>query len=358
MEKSYSYKRLMKQFTMNGLSFVRVLRIATAGFLLISCGVDGGEFCPGVRLEYRYNRENASLKNVLAQYVQTIDEYVFDSDSVLVSVNRLPGTSYAGPFVSELDLPPGRYIAVAWGNRDGRSFTERTPVPGVTTLRDLEFLFDSSYDPGSGLRNDSERLYYGYRTFSVTDRGVSRIPVDMTHAHCELHVVVAWENAGEMPARSSEFGMTVSQVPSSCGSIPVYSDRNGPVQPYVPAIEDYPVCDSRVLHCIPDVYAGDRLVTHYTSMRMDVAELVRGQVISYRYCGGSHPLLGIYIDGSLLAGKLIDLNTFFSAMQTDPGRSLRQEYRILLMVNGGKITVSLMLDPSGWEEGGQLGGRR
>ncbi|MDR1881235.1 MAG: FimB/Mfa2 family fimbrial subunit [Prevotella sp.] len=339
---------------MNSLSFVRVLRIATTVFVLISCGVDGGEVCSGVRLEYRYNRENASLKNVLAQYVQTIDEYIFDSDSVLVSVNRLPGTSWFGPFVSELDLPPGRYIAVAWGNRDGRSFTEQTPVPGVTTLRDLELLFDTPYEPGSDLRNDSERMYYGYRTFSVTGQGISHIPVDMTRAYCELHVAVIWENGDEMPARSSTFGMTVGQVPSSCGSIPVYTDRNGPVQTYVPAIEDYLVCDSRVLHYIPDVHAVDRPVTHGASMRMDVAGLLRGQVISYRYCSGSHPLLGIYIDGSLLANKLLDLNVFFSAMQTDPGHSLKQEYNILLMVNSGKITVGLMLDSSGWEEGGQL----
>ncbi|MDR1881939.1 MAG: FimB/Mfa2 family fimbrial subunit, partial [Prevotella sp.] len=180
---------------MNSLSFVRILRIATAGFLLISCGIDSGELCPGVRLEYRYNRENTTGENLLSQYVRTIDEYVFDSDSILVSVGSLPGTSWFGPFVSELDLPPGRYIAVAWGNRDGRSFTEQTPVPGVTTLRDLELLFDSPYEDGSDLRNDSERLYYGYRTFSVTARDVSRIPVDMTHAHCELHVTVIWENS-------------------------------------------------------------------------------------------------------------------------------------------------------------------
>ncbi|MDR1882904.1 MAG: hypothetical protein LBR26_09025, partial [Prevotella sp.] len=61
---------------MNSLSFVRVLRIATVGFLLISCliscGVDRDEACPGVRLEYRYNRENTSGENLLSQYVRTI----------------------------------------------------------------------------------------------------------------------------------------------------------------------------------------------------------------------------------------------------------------------------------------------
>jgi hypothetical protein len=305
-------------------------------------------------LEYRYNRENTSGKNLLTQYVRAIDEYVFDSDSILVSANSLPGTSYAGPFVSELDLPPGRYIAVAWGNRNGRSFPEQTPVPGVTTLRDLELLFDTPYESGSDLRKDSERLYYGYRTFSVIAQGVSRITVDMTHAHCELHVTVIWEDADERPARSSTFGMTVWQVPSSCGSIPVYTDRNGPVQPYVPAIEDYPVCDNRILHHIPDVHSVERLVTHYTSMYMDVAGLLEGQITSYRFGSDSHPLLGIYVDGHLLAGKTIDLNVFFNAMQTEPGLSLRQEYNILLLINDGKITASLMLDSSGWEDGGQL----
>jgi hypothetical protein len=344
------------------LSIVYSLSLAVITFLSVSCGIDKEELCPGVRLEYRYNRENTSGVSVLPQHVQTVDEYIFGSDSVLVSVNKLPGASYAGPFVSELDLPPGQYIVVAWGNRGSQSFIEPTPVPGVTTLRELELLFDmpgeQALKAGSDVRQDSERLYYGYRTFSVTDQGVSRVAMDMTHSHCVLHVTVAWEIAGERPAKSSEFGMKVGQVPSSCSFIPGYSDRDGLVQPYVPSVEDYPEHSNKVLHYIPAMHIGDRLVTQSASMYMDVAGLLRGQVTSYRYGSQSHPLLGIYINGSLLAGKLLDLNTFFSAMQTDPGRTLKQEYSILLIVNGGKITASLMLDVPGWEEGGLLGGMK
>jgi hypothetical protein len=342
---------------MNSLSFVRILRIAAICFLLVSCGIGSEESCPGVRLEYRYNREDTSGEDLLTEYIRNIDEYIFDSDSVLVSVGSLPGTSWFGPFVSELDLPPGRYIAVAWGNRDGRSFTQQTPVPGVTTLRELELLFDSPYEDGSDFRKNSERLYYGYRNFTV-DRDVSRVAVDMTHAHCELHVTVIWEKEDESPSLSSTFAMTVGQVPSSCGSIPVYTDRDGPVHPYIPSIEDYPVHSNKSLHYIPDVHDGERLVTHFTPMYMDIAGLLEGQITTYRFTGDSHPLLEVYVDGRLLAGKTIDLNVFFNVMQTNPGLSLRQEYNILLLVNGGQITATLMLDSSGWEEGGLLGGRK
>lgn len=66
-----------------------VLAVAGVVALLPSCSLDypNARKCDRpVTLSYRYNREKPSGGNVLPQYINSLEEYIFDEGGVLVAV--------------------------------------------------------------------------------------------------------------------------------------------------------------------------------------------------------------------------------------------------------------------------------
>ena len=341
-----------------GLSWVGLLLL----IFLSSCDIDRQtEVCEyNARIIYRYNRENTTSENVLPMYIQSLDEYIFDEHDVLYAINRLPGISCFGKYVSEINLPPGKYTVITWGNKAEPSKVNKEQI-GVTTKQEMMLYLDNPYagttyaaESTAEIQSDSERLYYGYRTFTIEKYGVSKINVDMSHAHCVLDITVRWKNEAETPDESANFHMTMEQIPSKDMFMPEFVSREEIVGIHARAEDTYPSQTAEILHYIPQVFCLESLVGHHNAMRMDVARQLRGQFISYRYRNDSHELLTIYISGNPLAGKTLDLYTFFKAMKIDLDKSLRQEYELLLEVDGDRITVTMMTDIADWNEGGNL----
>ncbi|MBD8347747.1 FimB/Mfa2 family fimbrial subunit [Dysgonomonas sp. HGC4] len=322
-----------------------------------SCDIDGEAVCEyNTRLIYRYNRENTTLENVLPEYIQSLDEYIFDQQGILVMINHLPGISCFGKYVSETNLPEGKYTVITWGNKAVQSKVNKEQV-GITTKQEMMLYLDNPFTVSKStavMQGSSERLYYGYRTFSVEKYGVSKINIDMTHSHCVLNITVRWKKVAEGPDYASNFHMTIEQIPAQYMFMPEFVSRNETVETYAQAEDIWPSQSAAILHYIPQVLLQEVLVSHYNTMRMDVARQLRGQFVTYRYRNNSHELLTIYIDGNRLAGKTLDLYTFFKTIKIDLDKTLRQEYELLLEVDGDRITATMLSNTTGWNEGGYL----
>lgn len=325
--------------------------------LLSSCDFeDEAPVCKyNTRIIYRYNRENTSAQNVLPTYIHSLTEYLFDERGILYAISTLPGASCFGEYVSETNLPPGKYTVIAWGNKSTQSKVNTEQI-GVTTREEMMLCLNTLYAADPTFQSDSERLYYGYTTFSINEFGVSKVIVDMTHSHCVLNITVRWKKESERPAETSSFHMTIRQIPSNYMFMPEFlAIPDKPIQVHTPDIDKFPAQTAEILNYIPQVLWQQALVKHFNTMRMDVAKELRGQFITYRYRNDSHVLLTIYIDGKPLAGKTMDLLTFFKSMQIDLDKTLKQEYDILLEIDGDQITVSLITDiDEDWDDGGEV----
>ncbi|GAB6010383.1 FimB/Mfa2 family fimbrial subunit [Dysgonomonas reticulitermitis] len=321
-----------------------------------SCDIDREtEDCwYNTRIIYRYNRENTTTENVLTEYIQSLDEYIFDEQGILVAINHLPGESCFGEYITETNLPEGRYTVITWGNKAAPSKVNKEQ-PGVTTKEEMMLYLDNPYIAAgntAAMQNNSERLYYGYRTFSVAKYGVSRVYVDMSHSHCVLNITVRWKKAAEVPANTRDFYMLLKDVPSMYDFMPEFMFRaEGEASLHRPGEDLFPAVSSEQINYIPLVHSPDGLLTHRAGAVMGDRAL-QGQFVTYRYRNGSHPLLSIHTPASQVM-KEIDLHAFFKALNIELDTNRRQEFDLLLLIDGGEVIVSLVTIDD-WIDGGYL----
>lgn len=324
--------------------------------LSVSCNIreDTLDCEHNVLLEYRYNRENTSRGNLLPEYIYDIEEYIFDANGLPVTTNILTVSSHLNEYVSKLDLPEGKYTVVAWGNKASQSRVEGLSGGSPDDRRLLLDAPATGTDGNPAEQDNSERLFYGYRSFSVEKDGVSNVSVDMSHSHCALDITVRWKKRPELDTDMMRFRLR--QIPSGYGFLPGFVCRSGVMSDYPgQEKETYPTDDSQVQQYIPVVHSsGEALANHRLDVRIPtVGTRVNGQFITYRYRDDSHPLLSLYA-GETLVMREIDLYRFFREMNIEFDRNMRQEFRILVEIDGDKITVGLV-EAGDWEEGGPLG---
>ena len=86
--------------------------------ILSACDIDAPlpDCDYNARLEYWY--VFTGTDNEIPDYVDTMNEYLFDADGILRQVRSLEGDSL---LAHELTVSPGTYTLVSWGNLDGRS---------------------------------------------------------------------------------------------------------------------------------------------------------------------------------------------------------------------------------------------
>ena len=102
-------------------------------FILSACDIDAQlpDCYYNARLEYWY--VFTGTDNEIPDYVDTMNEYLFDANGILRQVKTLEGDSL---LAHELVVPPGTYTLVSWGNLDGRSHIVPAII-GLTRLSEI-----------------------------------------------------------------------------------------------------------------------------------------------------------------------------------------------------------------------------
>ena len=348
-------------------------RIAAQSLLLlattlaaVSCDVgDYGELCDyNLQLRYDYNEENTSQQNMIEYYVYGIDEYIFDEEGILFRHNRITPDVCREYLNSELTLPPGRYSVIAIGNRDERSgvwdnLTGNAPVEGQTRREDLRMALDNAEQLDGGTKGPSEKLYHGYRTFTVKPQGISRVRVNVINAHCFIRFRVTWRN-NTTPPRGVDYHATLDGIASHYKLMPeyIYPRNTFDYALHDPAIhDDYAPDDNGVIHHIPFTHFEDRNVLSYRNdTRINADNELWGEFITYRFKTEDSPVLSIVrsSDDHLIVPKVIDLRVYFDwYYSNESDYTLKQDYYINIDIDGNLITM-MPLNVADWEEGGIL----
>jgi hypothetical protein len=300
-----------------------LLVLLVAGLLLpAGCIRDReGDCPPGARLVYRHDEDP------LPRHVSGIIQYIFDESERLVAVDTvLPDA--AGRFVSGARLAPGRYTVTGWGNAGRASRMEE-----AACRQEMEIRLDSA-------AGDSERLFYGYREFSVRERGTTRVEVDMTRAHCSLSFTIWWSDAARAPSGPGDFYLVLRDLPSRYGFLPAYRERGRQVSPYTPGMEGYPAGDEAVIHYIPVVHGDGRLVTRRVAAGLSARRLHAG-LVTCRLASDSHPMLSVHDGERRLMGE-IDLHAFFATLGIRLDEATRQEFDVGIEVGSDRVEAFLM----------------
>lgn len=317
-----------------------------------------------LELRYDYNMENSSTDNMIEYYVYTIDEYVFDQSGILFAHRTIMPDGSRKMMNSQWDLPAGRYSVIAIGNKDERSTafdfaTSGAPQIGSTRRDDMRLSLDNAQPMDNGTYGASEKLYYGYRTFTVRGQDISRIRVDMINAHLTFKFRVTWRN-NATPAKGVDYHAVLTNIASRYALMPEYIYPAGSFNYEVfnaAQHDDYPTQYNNVIHHIPHtVYGGQNPLTYRNNTRVNADNEMWGEFTTYRIKLPASPKLRIQrsSDNQLIIPNEIDLQGYFNWLQATPDYSLKQDYQIDIVVDGSQISIS-PLSMSDWDEGGSLG---
>lgn len=312
--------------------------------ILSSCDIDAPlpDCDYNARLEYWY--VFTGTRNEIPDYVDTMNEYLFDADGILRQVRLLEGDSL---LAHELTVPPGTYTLVSWGNLDGRSRIAPAVI-GQTRLPEIRLEHnDSDFSPlerGQGAcqyQENNEPLYYATDILEVPRSGIIRKRVNTTHAHALLRVTAKWLR--DIPANTKDFAFTLRGIPAAAGFDVAervntsVDNRTGEQWTYaIPRMDETTLCDHRA----------------DASMRPN--RTVTGDLITYRYTDNTRLLFRIWAGDRPLIRE-VNLTEFFRAMSIPFTRNIRQEFSIVITIDGDNISVSFA-GVSDWEDGGTIGG--
>lgn len=286
----------------------------------------GPEECPyGTRLEYWYT--GSVDENKFPDYINNVRQYLFDGEGRLVRTDEFESDRL--PLVT-MNLMPGNYTVVAWGNIKNESRTG-TVVPGETLQKGLMMTCAIDGVP-PGFRGNTERLYFGTASFTVPPDGKIRERIYITHCHTALRITVQWVN-GKPPA-AMKYHMELKGTPSD------YGFATGLRLP----------CPQGGAYNLPVVY--ERVTNHTTAAECNYGDEVTGELLCYRLTNNSHPLFCLYGDDRALMRE-IDLKKFLDTLPTDMEHNVEVELELLITIDGDDIHVGLM-SGSDWIEGGPL----
>ncbi len=325
-----------------------------------------------VQLRYDYNLENTSRENVVTDYIDHIDEYVFDSQGVLCHVRRFTEDDCSENMNSEIMLTEGRYSVIAIGNVDGRSVvrdasTNSEPVIGLTMRDNMRLSLENASAFNDGTRGPCEDLFYGYRTFTVQpDGGATRVRVDMANAHFELRFRVTWKNTPQTPSNGVYYAV-LQDIPSEYSMMPEYVYPTGSfnAETHDPATDLYPHSSNDVIHYIPYVgFEHNNLISHSNTTYLNADKEVWGTFRNYRIESDTELIMQLYYaEGGSRSGndpmvlpRAINLRDYFKWVGQELDHELKQEYAIDIVVDGDKILISPFDDfsISDWTDGGVL----
>ncbi len=339
---------------MKSIRYITALILATTG--LVSCSIDDDPvLCTNnVEITYHYNLENTSQDNEFTNYVHTATEYIFDDKGVLFRVNDLTLDACTGQYVSKQDLPAGKYSVLFIGNDSGLNDTGDARLGGVRlneTRR--EDLLLSLHGPGTHANpcNNGDRLYYGYRTFSVAPAGTSLVRVDAVHSHLVLKYRVHWKN--NPPARGL-YTAYLDGIPSQYGLMPEYVYDGAACCLHDPQQHDpyTQVCTS-VRHHILRVGRMHNILCHHIQSPMNGSFEVHGEFVAYRLRNTTAARISLYNSNGTRVMKEIDLSKYFREKGIGLDENLRQEFALDFLIDGDQVIVS-EINLEDWDEGGVI----
>ncbi|MDL2319840.1 FimB/Mfa2 family fimbrial subunit [Alistipes sp. OttesenSCG-928-B03] len=320
-----------------------------------------------VRLRYDYNEENTAQDNRFDYHIGTLDQYIFDEQGVLVAESTVTRDICDGTWHSDITLPPGRYSVIAVGNKDTRSEitdsrTGTAPAGGSTLRGDMRMTLKNCTENADGTRGPSERLYHGYRTFTITPTGVSSVRVDMVHSHLRLRFRVTWKS--NPPADREDYFLTLETVPSQYALMPQYYYPEGTFncRSHDPSHCDpyRSVCNSVVHHIPYTCFEGSNMTVHRHDTYITNDNELWSEFTSYRLKNDTPARLNIWHwdEDAQTAEKLltkgIDLRDYlvnFRGFNLD--HTLKQDYELAITIDGDMAMIT-PLKVDDWEEGGTI----
>jgi hypothetical protein len=227
-------------------------------------------------------------------------------------------------------------------------------VGSAANTIELSWLYPDSPAPGDPtLMNGGDKLYYGYRTFSVEKDKTSSVNIDMEHAYCELSLTVRWINSPQNKLRSGgSYYMILENALSRVGFLPDW-EINGGTHPYDRAAAKYPAYYlNGALSYLPHLNGLREPVTHRQDAQMSADGQLFFRFTTYRLVtrdDGQPVLLSIYDASGRQVMKKIDLYRFFEEMHIDLRVARRQEYAIMLEIDDDTVTA-FNLQPVDWDD--------
>ena len=336
--------KIFKHITLNRKRWWPIFLIAGCQLSIINwlgCQmIDENDFCCyNVQLNYRYYH---SGKNELTSRITSMRHFLFNADSILQDVYDVSGDAVKK---LELIIPSGDYTIISFANIHTASRLQEF-VTGQSRMDELQLYIDNLNE--DGYQNNSEKLFFAYRNFSVAKSGIKYYIVDCTHAHNILTVNVKWKDAS--PPVSSRYTMELTKVPGN---------YQFPVQRWITIgsfkSEDNKIPESNentVVHAIPEPLS--KTVTHHTEGKFKPNGNLEGTFITYRYTNQRIPTFCLFGDNEALM-KEIDLSIFFQQMGWELSNNIEQEFDLTMTIDGDKVWVSgtNIVD---WEDGGTIGG--
>lgn len=317
----------------------------------MSCDVDDPmKRCEyNLQVAYRYVKGTDSNASPFSGYIQSVTEYLYDSHGLLYQTRIIDCAGKAN-VASEYTLPPGRYSVVSWGNVENKSIVNKESVGAVNRKEMLLHLAPPTTRSNTGLYGNTERLYYGYRSFIVSEKGVTHVLMDMSHAHFLLDLVIKWRS--KPPDNTRDFYILYKGAPSEYAFRPdlVFRDDWSTYS----SDTDEPMEENDLLvRYIPAINAEEKLASHRIDVMMNVDKRIETRLITYRHCNVSKPLLSVYA-GDKQVMKEIDLSRAFKFLGIELDRNFGQEFGLQVEIDGDQVIVSA-LSPNDWEEGGEIG---
>lgn len=331
------------------LSYWHIGTLLLAAITANSCDIDAPlpDCDYNARLEYWY--VFTGTNNELPDYVDTMNEYLFDANGILRQVRLLEGDSL---LAHELTVAPGTYTLVSWGNLDTRSRIAPAII-GKTQLSEIRLKHTPTVETHGGAsqsqsqsRNitspNTEPLYYATDILEVPRSGIIRKRINTTHAHALLRVTAKW--LSNTPPNTDDFLFTLRGIPAAAGfdvadrvstSLPGYNTSSATIY-NIPRMDESTLCD------------------HSAKATMRPNRTVTGDLMTYRYTDNTRLLFRIWAGDRPLIRE-VNLSEFFREMSIPFSRNIRQEFAITLQIDGDNISV-LFTGISDWEDGGTIGG--
>lgn len=202
----------------------------------------------------------------------------------------------------------------------------------------------------SELHGNSDRLYYGYRTFSVAQKGISRICIDMVRSYYSLGLTIKWKT--KAPENTGDFYILYKDIPSEYHFMPGTISKKGDWETHDPNMDDHSTANNEIIYHTAGINTK-KLATHRFDVKMNIDKRIETEFITYRHQNNTHPLLSIYA-GSNQIMKEIDLERFFRSMDIELDNNLEQEFNVLIEIDGDNVNIQIA-NTNDWEEGGIIG---
>jgi hypothetical protein len=293
------------------------------------CVEDDLSIC-GISVHLRYTR-NVDGVDKFSSSVRKINLFVFDSQGILMDEYATEGDSLPQDYTLYVNLEPGTYDLVAWGNL-GEDY-QLSPMPqiGLTHIDDLQLSLKR--EPGDIVNKLPEALYHG---------GLFRVEILSTDLQVnQTKVIDMMKDTKEIKVIAS--GLAIPTKAAGTAYDCTISSRNGDYR-----FDNSITGDAARLQYIPQATVDDenRLVSDFVIMRefnIDGTTATASRLTFTRDAS---------ISGE--AAKLIDvdLRPYLLAATGDPANpadlDVWEKFQIELIFDETTGTVSISVN--GWED--------